>query len=184
MWSDYKTSMEPLEPELQTQRLEPCSKKLNSELTKTVGLLWNEKTTTHTTANPEGVDVAEDGKPEAKKQTLEVVSTTSRQRFGDTRDMSMFPHVLSVCNLRISSNGFLMSARGGMKKESQSKEMATDLSKFLKFGKEEDIDITIVVQMRLIDAYVDHLRDRRLGPSGIISKWNVINFGQKFLLYR
>ena len=71
-----------------------------------------------------------------------------------------------------------------MKKESQSKEMATDLSEFLKFGKEEDIDITIVVQKRLIDAYVDHLRDRRLGLSGIISKLNVINFGQKFLLYR
>ena len=86
--------------------LSPAAKKLNSELTKTVGLLWNEKTTTHTTANPEGVDVAEDGKQEAKKQTLEVVSTTSRQRFGDTRDMSMFPHVLSVCNLRISSNRF------------------------------------------------------------------------------
>ena len=53
--------------------------------------IGHNETTTHTTANPEGVDVAEDGKPEAKKQTLEVVSTTSRQRFGDTRDMSMFP---------------------------------------------------------------------------------------------
>ena len=36
-------------------------------LTKTVGLLWNEGTTTHTTATPcaEGLNVAEDGK-EAK----------------------------------------------------------------------------------------------------------------------
>ena len=71
-----------------------------------------------------------------------------------------------------------------MKKESQSKEMATDLSKFLKFTKEADLDITLVVQIKSIDAYVDYLRERRLGPSGIISKLNVINFGQKFLLYR
>ena len=77
-----------------------------------------------------------------------------------------------------------MSARGGMKKQSQCKEMATDLSKFLKYTKEADLDINQVVQMKSIDTYVDHLRERRLGPSGIISKLNVINFGQKFLLYR
>ena len=71
-----------------------------------------------------------------------------------------------------------------MKKSSQSKEMVTDLSKFLKYSKKEDIDINIVVQMKAVDGYVNHLRERRLGPSGIISKLNVINFGQKFLLYR
>ena len=44
--------------------------------------------------------------------------------------------------LWISSNRFLSSARGGIKKESKCREMATDLSKFLKFTKEADLDIT------------------------------------------
>ena len=58
--------------------LSPAAKRLYSELTKSVGLLWNEGTTTHTTATPcpEEVNVEENGQEkqaEAKHQTLEVV---------------------------------------------------------------------------------------------------------------
>lgn len=64
--------------------------------------------------------------------------------------------------------------------------MATDLSKFLRFTAkgEVGIDISRVASFRAVERHVSELRRREVGPSGIISKLNVIALGQSFMLYR
>ena len=72
------------------------SKRMYTELTKSVGLIPDDvqSTTTHTTASPcpDDDSQSEESFNEVKQpQMLEVVSTTSRQKFGDTRGMAMYP---------------------------------------------------------------------------------------------
>ncbi len=77
----------------------------------------------------------------------------------------------------------MKSLAGGSKKGQQAKEMATDLSKFLHLSAPE-IDITNVIKMKFVEWYVEELRNRKIGPSGIISKLNVLCTAQTFLLHR
>ncbi len=72
---------------------------------------------------------------------------------------------------------------GGSKKYQQQREMATDLSKFLYFTGGE-ICIQKVASFKAVEAYVKELHDRKVGPSGIIAKLNVISFAQAFLIHR
>ncbi len=81
---------------------------------------------------------------------------------------------------------YLGSLIGGNKKPSQQREMATDLSKFLFFSAPpgSPLNIDMSVSMNAIEAFQQELTDRKLGPSGIISKLNVLCFAQKFILHR
>lgn len=80
---------------------------------------------------------------------------------------------------------FLGSLAGGSKKISQQKEMAVDLSKFLRFASTDDsVDINLVSCMKAIEDYVAELQKREIGPSGIIAKLNVLCYAQTFILHR
>ena len=86
-------------------------------------------------------------------------------------------------NVRYLKNRYLSSLAGGQKKPSQQKEMATDLSKFLKFAS-SDLDLSSLVKMKEIEKFVEELQDRRIGPSGITSKLNTLCSAQRFLIHR
>lgn len=80
---------------------------------------------------------------------------------------------------------YLGTDSGGGKKGSPVKEMATDLSKFLFFScKGQDLDMKRVASFKAVEAFVEELRRRKVGPSGIIGKLNVLMLAQSFLLYR
>ena len=79
---------------------------------------------------------------------------------------------------------FLGSLAGGQKKDSQQKEIATDLSKFLHFSSSGKIDINTSVDVNCVEEYVEELRRRRIGPSGVISKLNTLCFAQSFIVQR
>lgn len=77
----------------------------------------------------------------------------------------------------------MQSLAGGKKKAQQAKEMATDLSKFLHYSAAE-VDLDEVLKMKSVDRYMEELRRRKIGPSGIISKLNVLCTAQTFLVHR
>ncbi len=64
--------------------------------------------------------------------------------------------------------------------------MATDLSKFLLYTAKEGevLDVTRVASFKNIERYIGELRERGVGPSGIIGKLNVIMLAQSFALNR
>lgn len=73
---------------------------------------------------------------------------------------------------------------GGKKRESQQKEMSTDLSKFLYHASPAEFDFLNVVKVKAIAVYVNELEQRKLGPSGIIAKLNILCHAQNFLIER
>jgi len=75
------------------------------------------------------------------------------------------------------------SRRGGEKKDSQRKEIATDLSKFL-YHSSPELDFNNVVKMKAVNDYVDELEQRKIGPSGIVSKLNTLCHAQTFIIDR
>lgn len=77
---------------------------------------------------------------------------------------------------------YLGSRRGGEKKESQQKELATDLSKFLRHSNSTELNFHDVVRMKAVNDYVDELERWKIGPSGIISKLNTLCHAQTFLI--
>lgn len=79
---------------------------------------------------------------------------------------------------------FLGSLAGGKKEPSQQREMAVDLSKFLHFASSSSLNLQNVVRMKAVDEYVEELRRRKVGPSGIISKLNNLCHTQTFVLHR
>lgn len=88
--------------------------------------------------------------------------------------------------IKIVTYRFLGSLNGGSKKEGQQREMATDLSKFLYLSTPSgsSIDLEVVISTKAVEAYVEELRQRNVGPSGIIAKLNTLCFAQTFLIYR
>lgn len=58
--------------------------------------------------------------------------------------------------------------------------MAIDLSKFLHFTS-SSLNIENVVKMKEVDGYVEELRKRKVGPSGIVSKLTTLCHAQTFL---
>lgn len=89
----------------------------------------------------------------------------------------MTGHLIHLCR-------YLGSDFAGGKKGSQQREMARDLSKFLWLVSEgRALDLKNVASQRNIDAYVQAIRELKIGPSGIISKLNVIVAAQNFLLH-
>ena len=64
--------------------------------------------------------------------------------------------------------------------------MATDLSKFLFFsaGQAGDLDIYMVASFKAIESFVEELQKSKVGPSGIISKINVIVTAMSFVLHQ
>jgi site-specific recombinase XerD len=77
-----------------------------------------------------------------------------------------------------------MKVQGGGKKAGQAKEITVDLSKFLQFCSPEEIDLTNVCKPKSIEDYLDELQRRKVGPSEIISKLNVLNYAQTFIVHR
>jgi hypothetical protein len=77
-----------------------------------------------------------------------------------------------------------MKVQGGGKKAGQAREMTVDLSKFLRFCSPDEIDVTSVCKPKSIEDYLDELQRRKVGPSGIISKLNVLNYAQTFVVHR
>jgi hypothetical protein len=61
--------------------------------------------------------------------------------------------------------------------------MAVDLSKFLRHTA-DTLALENVVKMRAIQAYIDHLQERKIGPSGTISKLTILGYAQKFVIQR
>ena len=78
---------------------------------------------------------------------------------------------------------YLGSRRCGEKRESQQREIATDLSKFLRHCS-SDVDLNNVVRMKAVNEYVDELEKRKIGPSGIVSKLNTLCHAQTFVIDR
>lgn len=76
------------------------------------------------------------------------------------------------------------SLAGGKKKEGQCREMARDLSKFLYFSNPSELDFNHILKMKSVEAFIDELGRRAVGPSGTISKLNVLCFAQTFILHR
>lgn len=74
---------------------------------------------------------------------------------------------------------------GGGKKPQQAKEMATDMSKFLYFcAGPAPLDFDHATSSEDISRFTEELKRLGLGPSGIVSKLNVLCYAQSFMLHR
>lgn len=62
--------------------------------------------------------------------------------------------------------------------------MAKDLAKFLHFCSPLSLDLENVVKSVAVDEFVEHLKSRNIGPSGIISKLNVLCYAQDYIVYK
>jgi hypothetical protein len=76
---------------------------------------------------------------------------------------------------------FLGGLLGGKKSANQQREMAVDLSKF-QCHTTDTLALENVVKMKAVQTYIDHLQERKIGPSGTISKLTIPGYAQKFII--
>ena len=63
-------------------------------------------------------------------------------------------------------------------------EAAVDLGKYLHYANSEAVDCNDIVNMVKIDSFIKMLANLGIGPSGQVSKLNVISQAQTFVIHR
>ncbi len=78
----------------------------------------------------------------------------------------------------------LGSLSGGSKSVKVQTEAAVDLGKYLYFANSEIVDANEIVNMVQIENFIKMLAKLGIGPSGQVSKLNVISQAQTFVIHR
>ena len=108
------------------------------------------------------------------------ITTTGRQKFGDTRNLPSIP----LDNPELLEFGvYLKSVAGGGKRPHMAKQFCIDLGKYLKFASDPPT-IKDVLSFARISEYLEKLRALGLGPSGQAAKLTVIKTAMKFLQFK
>ena len=73
---------------------------------------------------------------------------------------------------------------GGSKSLKVQEEAKVDLGKFLYFGNSEMLNFEDIINVKKIEGFLQLLVKLEIGPSGQISKLNVVSLAQTFLIHR
>ncbi len=79
---------------------------------------------------------------------------------------------------------YLGSVSGGSKSEKVRKEASIDLAKYLHYANSDTVDWQDIINATKVEAFLKHLADLGLGPSGQVAKLNVISQAQTFAIHR
>ena len=108
------------------------------------------------------------------------ITTTGRQKFGDTRSLPSIPPDNPEL---LEFAAYLKSVAGGGKSPDMAKQFCIDLGKYLKFASDSPT-IMDVLSFAKISEYLEKIRALGLGPSGQAAKLTVLKTAMKFLQFQ
>ncbi len=125
------------------------------------------------------------------------ITSVGRQKFGSTQTLKSYPKdhpfLVEFARYAISQSfsfqikppcSYLEGMSGGSKSKKVQDEAKVDLGKFLKYASSELLNSIDVININKIEGFLQLLIQLGIGPSGQVSKLNVISQAQTFLIHR